>query len=75
MATPEPARHDLPSEQVVGGGGAAEKWKQEADQTDRYRFFPLQPKHRGIEFGAGQKSKDNGADTRQKLDPGFVGAK
>src|SRR6185312_5709222 len=68
----EQARHPFPTEDVVGGSGAAQKWAEEAGKANSGRLSPFQFEHRRIELGAGQKRQDDGTETGQEFHPGLV---
>ena len=70
----EPARHDLPAEDVVGRRRAAEKRKDEADEAQRGRLLPFLFENQRIEFRPGKKGQHDGADTGEEFDPWLIDA-
>ena len=70
----KPTRHHRPSQKIMGGCRASQKWKKEACEPDRGCFLPFELEHLGVEFGARQKRQHDRADAGQELDPGLIGA-
>jgi len=50
------------------------KRPEETHEPDHRRFFPFRTEDLGIEFGPGQKGKNNGARAGEKADPACLPA-
>jgi len=71
----EPARPNIPSQDKVRHGCAANERRHEPNQADDRHLFPFFTKHGGFKLRPSQKREEHRARARQKTKPGQVAAK